>query len=100
MTHDCLSVIIVNWNGLRYLPECFAALLPQLPPHAEVVLVDNGSTDGSLAWTRKTYPSIKIVALRENLGFAGGNNAGLRAARGALLLLLNNEVFVEPGFVA
>jgi GT2 family glycosyltransferase len=100
MTHVPLSAIIVNWNGLRYLPDCFDALLPQLPPGAEVVLVDNGSTDGSAALACERYPATRVVALRENLGFAGGVNAGLRAARGELLLLLNNDAFAEPGFVA
>jgi GT2 family glycosyltransferase len=100
MTHVSLSAIIVNWNGLRYLPECLAALAPQLPPEAELVLVDNGSTDGSAAFVRERWPRARVVELRENLGFAGGVNAGLRAARGELLLLLNNDAFVEPGFVA
>jgi len=95
-----LSVVIVNWNGLRYLPECLAALVPQLPPDAEVVLVDNGSADGSAAFVRERYPAVRLVELQANLGFAGGVNAGLRAARGELLLLLNNDAFVEPGFVA
>src|SRR5262245_17322912 len=100
MTHVPLSAIIVNWNGLRYLPECLDALLPQLPPGAEALLVDNGSTDGSAALVRQRYPTARVVALRENLGFAGGVNAGLRAARGELLLLLNNDAFAEPGFIA
>lgn len=95
-----LSVVIVSWNGRRYLPECLDALLPQLPADAEVLLVDNGSTDGTTAWARAAYPAVRLIELRENLGFAGGVNAGLRAARGALLLLLNNDAFVEPGFVA
>jgi GT2 family glycosyltransferase len=95
-----LSVIIVNWNGLRYLPVCLAALLPQLPSSAEIVLVDNGSTDGSTAFVRENCPAARVVGLRENLGFAGGVNAGLRAARGELLLLLNNDAFAEMGFVA
>ena len=95
-----LSVVIVSWNGLRYLPGCLDALLPQLPPGAEVVLVDNGSTNGTAAWVDATYPAIRTIGLRENLGFAGGVNAGLRAARGTLLLLLNNDAFVEAGFVA
>jgi GT2 family glycosyltransferase len=100
MTHVPLSAIIVNWNGQRYLPACLDALIPQLPPGAEVLLVDNGSTDGSAALARARYPAIRLVGLRENLGFAGGVNAGLRAARGELLLLLNNDAFAEPGFVA
>jgi GT2 family glycosyltransferase len=95
-----LSVVIVSWNGLRYLPECLGALLPQLPANAEVLVVDNGSTDDTAAWVRATYPTVRLIALRENLGFAGGINAGLRAGRGELLLVLNNDAFVEPGFVA
>jgi GT2 family glycosyltransferase len=95
-----LSVIVVSWNGLRQLPECLAALLPQLPPDAEVILVDNGSADGTPAWARVNYPRLRVIALPENLGFAGGVNAGLRAARGELLLLINDDAFVETGFVA
>src|SRR5262245_36821791 len=100
MTRVPLSAIIVNWNGLRYLPECLDALLPQLPAGAEALLVDNGSTDGSAALARERYPAVRCVALPENLGFAGGVNAGLRAARGELLLLLNNDAFAAPDFVS
>ena len=95
-----LSVIVVCWNGLRHLPDCLAALVPQLPGEAEVVLVDNGSTDGSAAWARAAHPALRLVELPHNLGFAGGVNAGLRAARGQLLLLLNDDAFAEPGFAA
>lgn len=94
-----LSIIIVTWNGMRHLPECLEALMPQLPPGGEVVLVDNGSTDGVAAWTREQHPAVRVLPLRENLGFAGGVDAGLRAARGDLLLLLNDDAFVEPGCV-
>src|SRR5215212_2039665 len=95
-----LSAVIVSWNGMRQLPECLAALLPQLPPNAEVILVDNGSTDGTPAWAHAHHPQLQIIALPENAGFAGGVNAGLRAARGDLLLLLNDDAFAEPGFIA
>ena len=95
-----LSVIIVSWNGMRQLPECLATLLPQLSPEAEVILVDNGSTDGTADWARANHPHAYTIELPENLGFAGGVNAGLRAARGELLLLINDDAFVEPGFVA
>ena len=95
-----LSAVIVNWNGWRLLPQCLDALIPQLPPGAEIVLVDNGSTDDSVGQVRARYPAVRMLALRTNLGFAGGVNAGLRAACGDQLLLLNNDAFVEPGFVA
>jgi GT2 family glycosyltransferase len=94
-----LSIVIVSWNGMRQLPNCLAALQPQLPPNAELVLVDNGSSDGMPAWARVAYASARVLALSANLGFAGGVNVGLRAARGELLLLLNDDAFVEPGFI-
>jgi GT2 family glycosyltransferase len=100
MNSALLSVVIVSWNGMRQLPECLAALLPQLPPDAEVILVDNGSADGTPAWAYANYPQLRMIALPENLGFAGGVNVGLRAARGDLLLLINDDAFVEPGFIA
>ncbi|HMO56033.1 MAG TPA: glycosyltransferase family 2 protein, partial [Roseiflexaceae bacterium] len=95
-----LSVIIVTWNGLRHLPQCLTAIAPQLPPHAELIVVDNGSSDGSAAWIRTNAPFVHLIDLPHNLGFAGGVNAGLQAAHGELLLLLNDDAFVEPGFVA
>jgi len=100
MSSAPLSVVIVSWNGMRHLPECLAALLPQLPPDAEVILVDNGSTDGMPAWAQANHPQLRVIALPENLGFAGGVNTGIRAARGDLLLLINDDAFVEPSFVA
>jgi GT2 family glycosyltransferase len=100
MSKILLSIVIVSWNGMRHLPKCLATLLPQLSADAEVVLVDNGSTDGTVGWARATYPALVIVALPENLGFAGGVNTGLRVARGELLLLWNDDAFAEPGCVA
>ncbi len=84
---------------MRHLPRCLALLQPQLPPGAELVLVDNGSSDGMPAWARGAYPGARVIALPANLGFAGGVNAGLRAASGTFLLLLNDDAFAEPGCV-
>lgn len=99
MAVGSLSIIIVSWNGMRHLPRCVAALVPQLPPGAELVLVDNGSADGMPAWARAAHPQARVIALPTNLGFAGGVNAGLRAAKGDLLLLLNDDAFVELCFI-
>ena len=76
------SVVIPNWNGAHHLPVCLDALRAQTYPHTEVILVDNGSTDGSLALVRERYPEVLLLALDRNLGLTGGNNAGFRAARG------------------
>lgn len=99
MSNPLLSVIIVSWNGMRHLPDCLAALVPQLPADAELVLIDNGSSDGMPAWARTNYPAARVLPLRHNLGFAGGVNAGLRIAQGEQLLLLNDDAFVEPGCI-
>ncbi len=95
-----ISVVIVGWNGLRHLPACFDALMPQLPADSEVILVDNGSSDGTSDWVCATWPAVRLIRLPENLGFAGGVNAGLRVARGARLMLLNDDAFVEPGCIS
>ncbi len=94
-----LSVIIVTWNGRRFLSRCLHAVAAQLQPADEIIVVDNGSTDGTADWLAHAWRTVRLVALPLNLGFAGGVNAGLRAARGDLLLLLNNDAFVEPGCV-
>jgi len=86
-----VSVIIVNWNGKHLLGECLDSLSAQSFKDHEVVVVDNGSLDGSVAYIRRNYPDIKIVGLPENHGYAGGNNAGIRIASGTYIALLNND---------
>ncbi|WP_174842786.1 glycosyltransferase family 2 protein [Candidatus Oscillochloris fontis] len=100
MTRPPISAVIPTWNGLRYLPACLMALRAQLGPQDEIVLVDNASRDGAGAWARRYAPDVRVVALPTNLGFAGGTNAGIRAARGELLLLINDDALAEPGCVA
>ena len=95
-----VSVIIVNWNGLPHLPECLASLQGQSFRDFEVVLVDNGSSDGSLDYLKLQHPWVRLVELPENAGFAGGNNAGLARARGAYLVTLNNDTVADPGWLA
>ena len=94
-----VSVVIPNWNGAHHLPVCLGALRAQSYPRIEVVLVDNGSTDGSQALVEGEYPEVRLLALDRNLGLTGGNNAGFRAARGEVLVSLNNDTEAEPGFV-
>jgi GT2 family glycosyltransferase len=86
-----VSVVIVNWNGRRLLGACLDALLRQTRPADEIVLVDNGSTDGSTAFVAARYPRVTILPLARNVGFAAGNNHGIARSRGALIATLNND---------
>jgi len=94
-----VSVIIVNWNGKRFLRECLDAVLGQNFPDFEVILVDNGSSDGSADLVGASYPQVNLVRLPENRGFTGGNLAGFAAARGRFIALLNNDTRPEMGWL-
>lgn len=94
-----ISAIIPTYNALRFLPACLAALRAQLHPHDEIILVDNASRDQAGAWARTHAPDVRVLELPYNTGFAGGTNAGIAAARGELLLLINDDALAEPGCV-
>ena len=106
MTHfpavsPLFSVIILNWNGRHLLEECIESISSQSFRDFETIIVDNGSTDGSIEWMRGRWEdTVRIVPLPSNLGFAGGNNAGIRIARGKYVILLNNDAAVDPGWLA
>lgn len=93
MTHDTplLSIIIVNYNGKRFLADCLDSIARHVSCTHEVILVDNASVDGSCDFLRTHYPRIQLVESAVNTGFTGGNNLGAKYARGRLLLLLNND---------
>jgi GT2 family glycosyltransferase len=94
------SILIVNWNGLEHLPVCLDSLREQTYRSFEVVLVDNGSADGSVDFVRDRYPWVKLIPLRENTGFARGNNIGFEHARGEYIVTLNNDTRVAPDWLA
>lgn len=94
------SVVIPNWNGASYLPTCLDALRRQTYYPFETIVVDNASTDDSRALLRRAYAEVRVVALARNHGFAGGVNAGIRAARGEIIALLNNDTEVDPHWLA
>lgn len=91
MENPIISVIVVNFNGRHLLLDCLESLRRQTYRDREIIFVDNGSTDSSVPWVRQQFPEMRIVELPENLGFAGGNAAGLKVAEGDLIALLNND---------
>src|SRR5437870_4435895 len=93
-----ISVVVVNWNGKTLLPDCLQSLRSQTFPDVEILVVDNGSTDGSADWVRQNFPEFRLVQLNENRGFAGGNNAGIIQARGEWIALLNNDAAAAPAW--
>jgi GT2 family glycosyltransferase len=95
------SIVIVSFNGRELLPACLEPTLAQATQHrAEVIVVDNGSTDGSVDLLRETYPAVRLIEATHNLGFAGGCNAGCRAAASNTIILLNNDAVPELGWLS
>jgi GT2 family glycosyltransferase len=95
------SVVVVNFNGRPFLDTCLAALLGQeLDGGFEVIVVDNGSSDGSAAHVRAHWPAVRVLEPRVNLGFAAGNNLGIDAASGDYVALINNDTRARPGWLA
>ena len=95
-----VSLIIVNFNGEKLLEDCFTSLARQTFTDFEVIFVDNGSSDESLARIRQLMPDAKCLALGENTGFARGNNVGMVQAVGRYIVLLNNDTQVDEHFLA
>lgn len=96
-----VSVLVVNWNGREHLDICFGSLLRQTLPGAELIMVDNGSTDGSLDYVRERFgDAVRVIALPTNIGYGAALNVGIQAARGRYLCALNNDTEVEAGCLA
>jgi len=87
-----VAVIIVNWNGKRFLSECIDGLRQQAYREFSVTLVDNGSNDGSVDFVNHNYPEVKTIALTNNLGFAAANNIAIKRIQTKYIALLNNDV--------
>jgi len=100
MTMPKISIIIVNYNGKTLLEKCLESLFKVNYDNFEVILVDNNSTDETVDFIKKNYPSIILIKLDSNKGFAEPNNIGSKIAKGEHLLFLNNDTIVTPNFIS
>ena len=94
-----VSVIILNYNGLSFLPRCLETLRRTSHEPLELIVVDNCSSDGSVAYLRNHHPDVKILLSTSNLGYSGAYNAAIPEARGEIIVLLNFDVEVEPDWL-
>ena len=95
-----LSIVIVSYNTQELLRKCLESIIDCLEKSkikGEIIIVDNGSTDGSARTVKKEFPKVKLIENKENLGFARANNQALRQVRGEYILLLNSDTEVKPG---
>ena len=95
-----VSIVIVSYNAREHLANCLSSLAvtPPATPH-DVTVVDNASTDDSVLVTRQRWPAVQLIVHPQNVGFARANNAGIRATRGNLILLLNSDTIVPRGAI-
>ena len=94
-----VSVIIPNFNGIAFLDSVLGSLEGQTLKNFEVILVDNGSADGSCSFVSANYPWVHIIELPDNFGFCRAVNEGIKAAKAPYVLLLNNDTEVKEDFV-
>jgi len=95
-----VSIVLLAYNGKRYLDDCALSIARQDYHNIEIVVVNNGSTDGSVQTLRDTYPQWNYVVHENNLGFSAGMNSGLASARGDYLVFLNQDVYLDESFVS
>src|SRR5215212_282225 len=94
-----VTVVVPNWNGEKFLDTCLSSLQEQTFQDFETVLVDNGSTGGSVAFVEENFPEVRVVRLPENRGFSAAVNAGIRSSTTEFVALLNNDTEQDPGWL-
>ncbi|MGH9672188.1 MAG: glycosyltransferase family 2 protein, partial [Bryobacteraceae bacterium] len=101
-SREAVSIVIPTWNGREQLERNLASVVAAAAPNPEneIIVVDNASEDGTAAWLAAQFPRVRLLRQERNLGFGGGSNAGFRAARHEIVVLLNNDMRVDEGFLA
>ena len=93
-----LSIVIISWNDLKYIADCIRSIYAErLTMEFEIIVTDNGSTDGSLDFIGENFPQVRTVANGANIGYGPGNNAGFNVAVGEYVLILNPDTLICPG---
>lgn len=93
------TIVIPNYNGMSYIEACLQSVYAQTVTEYEVIVVDNGSKDGSLMWIKENYPQVKLIEFEENQGFCKAVNEGIKASETPYVVLLNNDTVVECDFL-
>jgi len=94
-----VSVVIPNWNGIKFVGMCLDSMAHSTFKDFEVIVVDNGSTDGSRELIEEKYPHVRLIKLPENMGFARACNEGLKASDAEYICLLNNDIEIDPDWL-
>ena len=94
-----VSIVIINWNGIRFIDRCIKSVLSSTYKNIEIIVVDNASTDGSPEYVSKRYPNIRLIKNARNVGYARACNIGIKYAKGDIIAILNNDVWVEPSWL-
>ncbi|MEK7533862.1 MAG: glycosyltransferase family 2 protein [Patescibacteria group bacterium] len=94
-----VSIVVLNWNGKKFLKNCLDSLTQLTYPQVEIIVVDNNSSDGSCEFIKTNYQKVILIENKENYGFAKGNNIGFKAATGSYILILNNDTIVTPNLL-
>ena len=97
-----ITIVIPNYNGMKFLQDCLQSLVDQgeNAPEYEIILVDNGSNDGSCDFVKRKFPQVRMIPLKANTGFCHAVNVGIRKSKTPYVILLNNDTKVKPGFVS
>lgn len=99
MNLPLVSIIVLNWNGKKWLAKCLPTLQKIKYKPLEIIVVNNGSTDDSSMFLKEKFKDIKVIELKKNVGYAGANNIGVKQAKGKYVLLMNNDTTGTSGFV-